>query len=209
MLRLNLIGVCLMLACAHTRPDELTAEEHRAEATAHRSASERERAQYDPGEAVVVPAIRSLNSPPLTDWPTTYNPSAEHLAAADAELRKAADHLAAAKALESFEDAACASIPSRERAACPLLASAVSQVRQLPVGVELTLRVPADAEDVSRRLNCHLAYAVANGFEASCPLFVKGMRIRRSGPTTVELAGSTQAIALELQQQARRLFALP
>ncbi len=208
MSRLELIaGVCVGLACVHTRPDELTVEEHRAEAVAHQSAAARERAQYEPSASVAIPAVRGPTSPPLTDWPQTYNPSAEHLVVADAELRKAAEHLAAAKALESFENAACEAIPPPARAACPLLASAVSEVRQVPTGVELVLRADADALEINRRLNCHLAYAVAAGFDRrSCPLFVKGMRIRLVRPSVLELSGSTLTIAREVQLQAHQLF---
>ena len=116
-------------------------------------------------------------------------PRAANLTVADSEMRRAAEHLAAAKDLERFEDQACAQIPPAERAACPLLASQVERVRETPTGIELVLKAHVDGRDTHRRLDCHLAFARASGFaKPSCPLFVQGMSIRLQGEKVIEMS---------------------
>jgi hypothetical protein len=167
------ITLVFALSCSHTR-DELTASEHRSEAARLEENARKESAQYDPGQTVRFPGRDPYVQTP-DDWTTTYNPTVEHLYTADRELRAAAEHLAAAKTLETFESAACQQIPAAERAACPLLASSVAQVRETPAGIDLVLKPTVDGDDTQRRLSCHLAYAGAKGFtQPSCPLFVRG-----------------------------------
>lgn len=194
-------------ACAHSDQKSLTAIEHRNEAELHKAASERAAAKYDPGSSVKAPGRG-----PFVDGPnglSTYNPTAAYLEDADRELRKAAEHLAQARALERFADLACREIPPAERAACPFLASSVTLVREVPSGLELELKPTVDARDTHRRLNCHLAWAQANGFERpSCPLFFKGLTLAvREGPVNVLLFdGDTPEVANVLRAQARLLF---
>jgi hypothetical protein len=206
-MRPALLVAALCLSCSHTRPAELTAAEHRAEAAEHLDNARREAAQYDPGQTARSDGRPSYVNAPA-DWTTTYNPTADHLAAADTEMRKAAEHVAAARRLELFEAKACRDIPPAERSACPLLASWVTAVRDTRSGVELTLKPGIDGPDTHRRLDCHLAYAEANGFaKPSCPLFVSGMTIRLRDSRVLVLSGDTPEIARALQQQARRIFA--
>lgn len=190
------VAVALQLSCAHDA--NLTADEHRAEADRHAREADRERAEAAGGHTRT-PAIRGQTG-------ADYDPAEAHLSAADSEMRRAAAHLAAAKELERFEDQACAAIAPAERAACPLLASSVARVRETRVGVELVLKPSVDAADTNRRLNCHLAYARANGFaKPSCPLFVAGMAIRLLDGGVIEMSGPGD-VGVELQKQARRIF---
>jgi hypothetical protein len=181
--------VPLLLACAHPQSvldDGLTLDEHRAQAQAHFAAAQRETGAYEPGR--------------------------ETLDAADREMRQAAAHLLAARALESFENWRCANTPRPERTACPLLASAVTRVTELDDGISLTLRADVDAVQTFRRLDCHLAFAEAEGFaRPSCPLFVKGMALAldMGEDHRIVLSGTEPTVVVELKAQARRIFAPP
>ncbi len=193
--RALIAAVSLLMSCVHN--ERLTVDEHKAEAARHEDAAERERALAD--HSRLAPATRNFAG-------TDYDPRAAHLSAADSEMRRAAAHLAAAKDLERFEGEACAQIPPAERAACPLLASQVERVRETPAGIELVLKAHVDGPDTHRRLDCHLAFARANGFaKPSCPLFVQGMSIRLQSDKVIEMTGKGE-VAVELQRQARRIF---
>lgn len=195
----------LAVGCAHTQPEEMTVDQHRAEAQRHTAAAKQEEAQFQSGATMQMPSRTPFNEG-SGDW-VAYNPTEHHLDKADRELRAAAAHLASANRLETFEDAACAKIPKAERAACPLLASWVAQVQETRVGVNLVLKGTADGADIDRRLNCHLAYAHATGFDRpSCPLFVKGMTIRLAQAGVIELAGKDPDVARAIQAEARKLF---
>jgi hypothetical protein len=208
-MRYALLIATLSLSCSHSRSAELTAAEHRAEAEVHLRNARKEAAEYDATQTTRFPGRDPYVASP-SDWTSTYNPTGEHLAAADAEMRKAAEHVAAARRLEAFENAACRDIAPEERSACPLLASAVTAVHETKFGVELALKPGVDGADTHRRLDCHLAYAEANGFDRpSCPLFVRGMSIRLRDSTVLVLSGTTLDVAKALQEQARRIFAPP
>jgi hypothetical protein len=200
--------VFIFTACAHSRTDGLTVAENKTEAAIHEARAENQIEQYDPTriQTDLRPGPLDPNSLQLNEF--TYNPTESHQTAADAELREAGEHLRAAKKLETFEDAACRDLPAGERSSCPLLGSSVRQIRQTTQGFQLTMKASVDVADVNRRLNCHLAYARATGFDRpSCPLFVKGTTIKRIGASVIDFSGDTRAIAADLQGQARRIFA--
>ncbi len=204
MRRLALVLLCM--ACAHTREDEMTAAEHRNEAQIHTARAAEKRAKFDPGER------RAIGKPQGdAEWSArVYNPTQEHLDDADRDMRAAAEHLRAARKLEAFEDARCADIPKEQRGACPLLASSVTRVTETPKGVLLELKASVDAVSTQRMLDCHLAYAYANGFDRpSCPLFVKGMTISLvlgNGGRWIAMTSEDAKVADEIREQARRVF---
>ena len=135
------------------------------------------------------------------------NPTSDHLAAADREMREANDHLVAAKKLITFESEACVGLSAGERSSCPLLASSVSSVQGTKRGFLMTLKPNADPQQTYQRLACHLAYAVASGFDRpSCPLFLKGTTLARVGAGGISFVGENEAVALELRASARRVF---
>jgi hypothetical protein len=73
----------------------------------------------------------------------------------------------------------------------------------------LYLKPEVDAVDTHRRLDCHLAYAQAEGFtRPSCPLFVKGMSIALElAPVhAIDMFADEPKAAAEIQAQARRIF---
>ncbi|MBL9037602.1 MAG: hypothetical protein JNG84_03705 [Archangium sp.] len=209
-MRTALLSLGLMvLSCAHAKPEDATVAEHREKALEHEERAREQRALYDPNAPKVGKsqlARVDIDAPP-GDLMQSYNPTEEHLAKADQELRERNAHLAAAKKLETFEDEACKGLSAGERSSCPLLASSVSKVQETKEGFKLVLKPGVDAEHTGKRLSCHLAYANATGFDRpSCPLFVKGTTLRVIKPDSVEFAGNSEAVALTLQAQARWVF---
>ncbi len=205
-LRLARIALLSVTACRHTSPNEMSAKEHLAEAQAHQTAADRERTLYNPMEPRRLPAIVPRPETP-EGWDFDWNPSAQHLAQADREMARAAEHSAAATALKTFEDKACANIAKEQRAACPLFASAVKTVSSTSSGIRLLLTPSASGEDIYRRLSCHLAFAQANGFDSpSCPLFVKGAQLRRMSDKVFEFWSDVPSVAQSLRTQAHRVF---
>ena len=172
----------------------------------HEARAEAERNQFDP-----TLSRGPIQRTPFTNLPDSvaaeYNPTAGHLTAADREMRRAAEHSKEAAKLEAFEDVACSSLPKEQRASCPLLASQVKLVQNDNKGVRLTIKETADAAQIEKRLQCHLAYAKSLGFDRpTCPLFVKGMSIAMAGPKVIALHGDSPEVAKALQEQARRIF---
>jgi hypothetical protein len=202
------LAALLALSCVRAQPPppEMTALQHRIEAAEHDNTARAEQAKFNPA-ATEPYQSRSEIDPLPAGAKIVYNPTVAHLAAADAEMRAAAAHVAAAERLEAFENVACMDIPRAERAACPLLASKVAQVRETAIGIELVFNPGVDSYDINRRLSCHLAYAEANGFaRPSCPLFVRGIALRLVSEGVLELSGKTPEVVSELQRQARRIF---
>ena len=196
-------------SCSHVKAESQTVDEHLHAAELHVEQSREEKAQSEPGP-VMRPAPRGPGSPMFgqLDVPfEPYVPSDEHLQAADRELAAASAHLAAAKSLEKFEDKACAGLSAGERASCPLFASAVRRVDWMKDGFKLTFKQDTDAAQTFPRLRCHLAYAVASGFDQpSCPLFLKGTTLRREGTDAIVFASESPEVAVALRTQALRIF---
>ena len=60
------------------------------------------------------------------------------------------------------------------------------------------------------RLRCHLAYAVASGFDQpSCPLFLKGTKLSEEGGDSIIFSSESAEVAEALRAQARRVFPAP
>lgn len=191
-------------ACAHT--DEMTADEHRAQAVHDQRLAEVEKSQYDPNAIARTPAPRGPEAdiaPELRE----YNPTAAHLAEADRKMRESFGHLNAADKLERYEDVACANVSLAERTSCPLLAPHVASVEEGSRGVTLHLTQSAPAQRLASQLSCHLAFARANGFDrAPCPLFLKGVTITLRGSQLIDIFASDAKTASELRLEARRMF---
>ena len=206
-------AAALGLACAHTSPDEMSAEAHREEAARHQRAALEEASKYDPSARATsfekMSPLQNDGAPFLRE----YNPTADHLKAAELQRRHAEAHSAAAAALERFEDAACGPIAPESRSACPLLTPYVSRVEETPHGVKLTLKTGADGDQLASRMRCHLAFARAEGYpeeEAeSCPLYRRGVTITKPGPMLIELSATQARTAQQLRADARALFGAP
>lgn len=198
----------LLASCVGIRAKDETVAEHRNDAAIHQQRARNERAQFDPSD-VQRSAPRAPGQDPLSTMPpeTSYNPSASHLAQADLEVLEANQHLVAARTLIAFEHQACQGMTESERSSCPLFASTVSLIDVSTKGFTLTFQTQVDVGQTYRRLSCHLAHAVATGFDRpSCPLFVKGTTMERVGDRGIAFIGDSEAVAIRLRGQARKLF---
>ena len=120
-MRTLILTVLGLLACAHVEPKELTVDEHRNEASLHEQRAQEERQKYD-SSAMVRPAPRPQGSTPFGMEGAnlgSFNPTEEHLRAADLEMLAANEHLVAARSLLAFEHRACEGMSEAERSACP------------------------------------------------------------------------------------------
>jgi hypothetical protein len=192
--------------CAHT---EMSADEHRAVAARLQQRADEERAAFDQNATAVAVGPRS----PFADEPPAmrqYNPTAVHLAEADRQNAEAFEHLKAAQKLEKYEDQACSGITAAERTACPLLAPYISAVEELSSGISLHLKPGAPAATLANQMQCHLAFAKANGFDrAPCPLFVKGVKIKFHDNRQIDVVSADATVAGEVRLEARKLFGEP
>lgn len=200
-------GLVLALACTHVRPGDMTAAEHRNEAAILQAEAREKKLAVTPADARPMPVSMAHIAAVPEERITSYNPNDSQLVRADADMREAAAHLAAAKKLEAFEAQACSGLTVAERSACPLLASSVAQITHVKLGFQMAMKPGVDVERTNQMLTCHLAYAEKTGFDRpSCPLFVKGSSIRRVGDMIIEFTGETPEVAAELQTQAHRVF---
>jgi hypothetical protein len=189
-----------LVSCVTVRPEDMSAQEHRAEAAADRAQAAREEAQFDPNQTVSGPATTGR----ITPWPeVAYNPTASHLSAAWSLRAHAAAHERAAKQLERFEEAECAAFAAPTRAECPLLTQ-VSSLEDIPDGVRLHLVPGAQRDVVMAHFRCHYAFALAQGFSdlPPCPLYVKGLRIA-PGPAadSIDLTAAGSGPVAELRKR--------
>jgi hypothetical protein len=182
------------------RPDDLSAEEHRRQATRERDAAAAERAHFDPHARAMSP-VQVQNLPMLSE----YNPTQKHLRTAAQHAAHARAHEAAAASLEQFEDDACKPLSAAARSACPILGT-LKAIDDIDGGVRVEL-ADANALDVTvAHMRCHLAYARARAFQvvADCPLYLRGVEIRRSADgRAIELVGGSRALQDELRRRVR------
>jgi hypothetical protein len=135
----------------------------------------------------------------------TYDPAARHRAQAGRHEQLAAEHEAAAEALESFENAECAQFPPATRASCPLIGS-IASVRDVDGGVEITLAEDANAPAILAHIRCHLAYAATRGREGmeSCPLYIRGVPVAAGdSERTIVLSVADASLLSELRLHTR------
>jgi hypothetical protein len=186
--------------CAHkeVRPDDLSAQEHRREASHEIAQADAERARFDPNARASSP-IQIQNLPTVGE----YNPTERHLRRAAEHAQHAREHERAAAELERFEDSACGVLPANERAACPVMGP-IAAVHDIADGVELQLLDAARLPEVIAHMRCHLAYARTRGFETApdCPLYMRGLEIRPSPDgRSIELTAKDNRVIEELRRR--------
>lgn len=186
---------CSQLGSSGTAPDDMSAEDHREHSDAHARRAGKHEALHDP-EASVEP---DPGRPAASDrWGAdydyrysgdyywggrVYNPTARHRAHAEKHQAHAREHLDAARVLEGFEEAQCASFPSETRAVCPLIGQLVS-VEDIPGGSRVRVADGVEVNALVAHIRCHLAFARARKREGmdTCPLYLEGVRVSRVGP---------------------------
>lgn len=220
-----------LAACAApgTRPDDMSAAEHREQANKHARRGEQHGALYDPRRSeqrdVWHPDVGEAGAGFFSK--EVYNPTAVHEQHAEEHGAHAEEHLAAARELESFETEQCARFPKETRAVCPLLGGIVAvedlEVRPPPPpvrpkgvpaqrawrrGVRIEFAPGTNLDAVVAHMRCHVAFARARAGEGmhACPLYLdpRSLRVRRGVEAgTVELTTTDPALLDELRHRTR------
>lgn len=184
---------------AHRHPEKLNAAQHREEAVTLEEQAVRAEGEYDPGAAELKrpAAVRGLGVQPGEN-PTEYN-----LRLAERHRRHAAQHRAAAEALQGFEDAQCAAMATSEAEICPLLIG-VAEVAEIPGGVRLTVDAKSSVDQLYAQARCHVAFGEAFGESKvpSCALYVPGVHLTKSSVVAVELTVDDPTLVRELRERA-------
>jgi len=192
------------------KPPPDTAAAYRQQAAKESAASDRELTRANAANAAPSPPNLSAsggNNPQGYYYDlSVYNVRNQHLARARELSEHAHQHEVLAAKLESFEEAECKQLPPSTRAACPLLGP-VSKLVDLPSGVQVEFAPGTRVDAVLAHMRCHLAFAQAQGFEASaaaCPLYVRGIEIRAgSDGRTIDILSGDVKAAREIQARAR------
>lgn len=186
-----------------TRPDDMSAEEHRSAADSHEQQAAEHREEYDPDAERVRPG--SAAGGDFDYGVDVYNPTQAHLQSAEAHRDIAEQHRAAAAALEQYEDEQCGRFPPETRAQCPLLGHVVS-VEDIDGGARIRFADDVNVEAARAHVGCHVAFARTEGREGmdQCPMYVEGARAETDGPEgTVDLVTDDEGQVDELRQRAR------
>lgn len=170
-------------ACSHeVKPDSMSAEEHRQEASKENAKAQTEVTRSSLDATPLPNTSVTTGNPAGYNYPVdSYNPSGEHLARARELEDHARQHREAASKLEAFVQDECKSFPPETRASCPMLGP-VEQISDIPDGVRVRFSAKTPVAAVAAHMRCHFAYAQAYGFQTieACPLYVKGLEIRVS-----------------------------
>ena len=206
-----MIGLAFGVGCSSgnnaVRPDQMSADAHRQNATRERAAArnEAELAHAPPFEPNLLSSGGGNPQGYYSYTEEMYDPQNEHRTRAQVLSIHAQQHEAAAASLEKFEQAECKDFPPATRAACPLLGPAVEYV-DVRGGIRVRFKEGIRVDAVVAHMRCHYAYAEAKGFGAAagCPLYIRGIEIRRtSDPMSVEIVGRDAAVTAEIRSRAR------
>ncbi len=207
---LTVMAAALAFGCGgatRVKPDDMSAQQHRKEASRELALADQARREYDP-HAVATREVTTRPRPPayeIVEVPITYNPTAQHLEDARWHSKHAQAHERAAAKLEKFEEAECMAFAPSVRAACPVIGP-VRAIVDIPHGVRFVLDPEVDASTVVAHMRCHFAHAQARGFDdlAACPLYVKGIDIRLGGDGgSVEVVAKDDATVAEIRRRSR------
>jgi hypothetical protein len=191
----------VVASCADTspvvRPDDMSAAEHHA-------AAQREGAEAHRDEALVDPNSPARDRDYLYTVPVS-TPTEGPLADAEKHRQHARQHERAAEFLEQFEEVECRQFSPRTRAACPLLGPVV-RIDDIEGGVSVLFKPGTPIDAVLAHMRCHYAFARARAFDqsASCPLYLRGIEIRRAlNPMAIEILSSDPNVARDVRRRAR------
>jgi hypothetical protein len=204
--RLAVSSFLLWTACATSggpaSPDETSAEGHRQEAE-----REWQRARELEREAAHRSWEIDPSYDPDRDRTMGIEPANDRMNEAERRRAHAHAHLEAAAQLERFESGECAGVAAEDRAACPLLGP-VTAIHDIRGGVRVEVQPGTPVVALVVRMRCHLAFARTRGFSdeaASCPLYVRGIRIRLSADgKAVEILGTSLESVSEVRKRVRQ-----
>jgi len=189
------------------KPDDMGAAQHREEAARENAAARQHAREYDP-KATVPSTFHQAGGPTSGDYAfplSVYNPTETQLQRADEHHAHARQHEKAAQELERFEAAECGGFPPAARAACPLLRP-VTRIDDLGDGVRVTFAAGTPIDAVFAHMRCHYAYARTRAFDdaASCPLYVRGIEIKRAkDPLAIDITTKDWQRVHDLQTHTR------
>ena len=176
-------------AATSVKPDEMGAAQHKEAAAQETETARREADRYRPDAVRPSPGGQPLGITDGTYSAPVYNANEGHLAAADWHRRHAQEHEKAAQSLEHSEEAACRDLAPGERAACPFLGPVV-RIDDVEGGVRVIFKPGTRVDAIVAQMRCHYAFARARAFAetATCPLYLRGIEIRRAAdPNAVEI----------------------
>ena len=178
----------LVLSCATTAREELSAAQHRQEAARERMLATQETSPY---QVTVFPVDAKAR---------TIDLAAHH-------LRHAEEHEAAAAALEASEELECRAIPPKRRAACPLL-EPVQDVLYRNDGIRVVFLAGTDVAAMLAEMRCHLAFARARAFTgvAECPLYMRDVEITAlPDGNAIEVRSRDPIVASEIKKRSETI----
>jgi hypothetical protein len=206
-LYLGIVWATTLISCARggqVKPDEMSASAHHDEARRESLAAQNEVGHYRSTGAQPRPFSDTSGGDYLYSVPV-YNPTDAHMAAAEAHRDHARQHERAARYLERYEEYECRDFPPASRAACPLIGPVV-HVDDIAGGVRVKLQDGARVDAIVAHMRCHYAFARARAFAetASCPLYLRGIEIRRGmDPTSVEITTPDRTQVDEVRRRSR------
>jgi hypothetical protein len=196
---------CASRQKAAARSEGMSAEAHE-QAAAKLAARANDEAEVSEREAPPPNvAVNPGGNPRGYYYPVSPSVPMESRGRAERLERHAQQHLEIATGMKVFEEDACREIPAAERSACPLLGP-IAFIEDIPGGVRAHFTAKAHVDAIAAEIRCHLAYARARGFQqvASCPLYVRGLAMNRSGGgDTIDLVSADPAVAAEVRKRAR------
>ena len=199
-----LVGAALgLMGCGGAtgvRPDDMSAEQHRAAASRHEAHAGQHEEEFDPDAR----DTRATTGAGFEFAEEIYNPTQSHANAAAREHAVAEQHLQAAAALEAYEAEECGSFPAATRATCPLLGQ-LERAEDVDSGVRLYFQDQVNADAVYAHIRCHIAFARTAGREGmdGCPMYVPGVTAERESSGAVVLRSDDAAAVAEIRARAR------
>lgn len=204
------LGVVLAFsvsACATvspgSRPDDMSAAEHRATAERHAAEAAKSDALFDP-------AAKATRSPDEREdfgaYEEVYNPTKVNLEIAEKHREHSRQHRAAATALETFEKQECRGFSTPVRASCPLL-GVVERVNNIEGGVRLLLSDGVNTRAAADHMRCHYAFGRTRGRHgmSGCPLYLGDLEISVSGKRSIDVIAKDPAIVEQLRTRSATL----
>ncbi len=188
------VGACSSQAPG-TKPDDMSVEEHQAQAEAHQEMSAEHKESYDPDARAV---REKLPVEPNMDIYNSevYNPTAQHLNNANRHKSHSEQHTKAAQKLLSYEEQQCAKFPQETRSSCPLMGQ-IKSVADVDGGVRITFNDGVPIQATVDHMKCHFAFARTEGYDGmpSCPLYLEGVSVEAQDDShsvvfTTDKAGS-------------------
>lgn len=179
-----------------TKPDDMSVDEHQAQAEAHEQMSEQHGEKYDADAEETRERVSSLPEADFYDI-EVYNPTAQHLRTAKEHKSHSDQHRKAAQSLLSYKEQQCSKFPEETRSSCPLMGQ-IKAVEDVDGGVRITFNDGVPIQATVDHMKCHFAFARTQGYDGmpSCPLYLEGVSVeaQSDGQTVVMTTDKNEAV---------------